>query len=121
MSFKLMEPFDAMARKEADLISSWEQLSPSATPRPSLQAASPGDLSANEEDDESLPLLSRKIAEKRQGGRCVCVCACVRACVCVCVREMMVFCPVHTFRHVVFIPCDTIDNIPYPMVILGLV
>ena len=69
MSFKLMDPFDAMARTEADLTSSWEQLSPSATPRPSLQAASPGDLSSvNEEDDESLPLLSRKIAEKRQGG-----------------------------------------------------
>ena len=84
-----MEPFDTMARKEADLTSSWEQLSPSATPRPSFQAASPGDLS-EEEDDESLPLLSRKIAEKRK-GRVVCVC--------VCAARDDGFCPVHTFRY----------------------
>ena len=89
MSFKLMEPFDAMARKEADLTSSWEQLSPSATPRPSLQAASPEDLSTNDEDDESLPLLSRKIAEKRK-GRVVCVCVCV--CVCLCLFVCLCLC-----------------------------
>ena len=68
----LMETFDGMERREADLHSSWEKLSTSATPEPPLLAVSAGELSVNDEeddDDESLPLLSRKIAAKRQ-GRC---------------------------------------------------
>lgn len=63
-----MEPFDRMERREVDVHSSWEKLSTSATPEPPLQAVSAGELSVNEEeDDEALPLLSRKIAAKRQG------------------------------------------------------
>jgi len=63
-----MEPFDRMERREVDVHSSWEKLSTSVTPEPPLQAVSAGELSVNEEeDDEALPLLSRKIAAKRQG------------------------------------------------------
>ena len=114
MSFKLIEPFDAMARKEADLTSSWEQLSPSATPRPSLQGASPGDLSsANEEDNESLPLLSRKIAKKRQGGV---VCVCVRASVMLRVARALVDDASRERRAVGFAPRGANSAVERPLV-----